>query len=586
MADSTDNNPSDQHPVAGGEQPEERRPALVIALADLERDQLIREELQRRYGSDYEIICHETAHEALETLKEHKSSGGEVAIVLAEQGLPDLKGAEFFGQVSDLFPEAKRGLLVEWGAWGNPAVAEMILRLIGLSRIHYYVLKPWRTRDEYFHRTITEFLLEWERAASPVPREVTIVGDPRSRRMHELASLLARNGVPHASYPADSEDGRKVLAEAGLSPGDKPVAVLRGGGALVDPTNAELVSAYGVPTSLTGPTDVDVVIVGSGPAGLAAAVYAASEGLDTLVLERESIGGQAASSSLIRNYLGFSRGISGAELAQRAYQQAWVFGASFVLTQQVESLRVEEGRYVLTLSGGDEVRTRAVVLATGVSYRRLDVPELESLAGAGVFYGASVTEARALEGQDVFVVGGGNSAGQAAMYLSRYARSVTILVRGDTLAESMSSYLIGEIEAVANISVRYHTEIVGGSGEGHLESLTLLDRRTGERDTVPAGGLFILIGALPRTDWLPEELARDQWGYVLTGADIPDSADLGEPERPRTMHETSLPRVFAVGDVRSRSIKRVASAVGEGSVVISQVHQALSPAPPAPPARG
>jgi thioredoxin reductase (NADPH) len=560
---------------------ESKRAAIVVVLPDLSAEAVLQDELQRRYGSDYAIVTCGTAADATRTLHRLREGGRQAAIILADQAVADLAGEEFFAEVAGMFPDAKRGLLVQWGAWGDPDIAEQILRLVGLGRIHYYVLKPSRPRDEYFHRTITEFLMEWERAALPVRREVTIVGDPRDRRTHDLASLLARNGIPHASYTADSDAGRQILADAGVSCDVGPVVFLHAGQVLVNPTNAEFAAAYGIPTTLGGKTDVDVVIVGGGPAGLAAAVYASSEGLDTLVVERESIGGQAASSSLIRNYLGFARGISGAELAQRAYQQAWVFGATFLLMQDVVGLRAADYRYVLTLADGAEVRTRAVVLATGVSYRRLEIPELESLVGAGVFYGASITEAKALEGEDVYIVGGGNSAGQAAMYLSRYVRSVTILVRGDSLAESMSQYLQDEIAAAATISVRYHTEVAGGGGEGHLKHLILRDHTTGELDTVPAGGLFILIGAQPRTDWLPGELARDRWGYVLTGPDAPDGA--WPLERQRTMHETSMPSIFAVGDVRSRSVKRVASAVGEGSVVISQVHQTLSPVAPAPP---
>jgi thioredoxin reductase (NADPH) len=548
----------------------------VLTFGDSDSDRHVEQELRRRYGVDYDIVTSRSAREALADLDSMRAAGQQVAIVLADQSLADLEAPEFFGTAARLYPDAKRGLLVDWGAWGDAAVSGRIQHLIGLGRIHYYVLKPWRTRDEYFHRTITEFLLEWERAASPAPREVTIVGDPASRRVHEMSSLLVRNGVPHARHAPDSQEGRRILAEAGAA-ADRPIVVVHGGGVLVDPTNAELVAAYGVRTQLAGLTEVDVLIVGSGPAGLAAAVYASSEGLTALVVEAESIGGQAASSSLIRNYLGFSRGISGAELAQRAYQQAWVFGARFLLAQSVVALRPIDGGYAVALSGGDEVRAQSIILATGVSYRRLDVPDVEALTGAGVFYGASVSEAQALTGSDAYVVGGGNSAGQAAMYLSRYARSVTILVRGETLANSMSSYLTEQIAAAGTIDVRYRTEVVEARGEGHLERLVLLDRGTGQRDEVPAAGLFLLIGARPRTDWLPAGIARDPWGFILTGSDVPDEPGSVEPlQRPRLMLETSLPRVFAVGDVRSRSVKRVASAVGEGSVVIAQVHEALA----------
>jgi thioredoxin reductase (NADPH) len=559
--------------------------AIVCAVADPSRDHHVERELRRRYGGDYDIVMCATAAEAADALGRLSASGQPVAIALADQSLPDLRGDEFFSDVATHFPDAKRGLLVDWGAWADPEVARDIPRLVGLGRIHYYVLKPWRARDEYFHRTITEFLLEFERAASPVPREVTLLGDPQSRRVHDLASLLVRNGVPYASHPADSTGGRVILDEVGVDPQsvglEDVVVVVRGGRVLRNPSPSELVDAYGVRTALPeGSEEVDVLVVGAGPAGLAAAVYAASEGLSTLVVERESIGGQAASSSLIRNYLGFSRGISGAELAQRAYQQAWVFGAGFVLTQQVTGLRPGADRHVVVLSSGDEVRARAVVLANGVSYRRLEVAAAERLTGAGVFYGASVSEARGMTGQDVVVVGGGNSAGQAAMYLSRYAASVTIAVRTDTLATSMSQYLIDELEAAANVSVRYNTEVVDAHGERHLEALTLRDRTTAEEERVPAAGLFLLIGATPRTDWLPAEVQRDRWGFVLSGADVPNEDAAGTQattvSRQRLPLESSLQRVFAVGDVRSGSIKRVASAVGEGSVVISQVHQALT----------
>jgi thioredoxin reductase (NADPH) len=352
--------------------------------------------------------------------------------------------------------------------------------------------------------------------------------------------------------------------------------VFEGGGVLVDPTTDQLADAYGVSTRLGERSDFDVVVVGAGPAGLAAAVYASSEGLDTLVVERKSIGGQAGSSSKIRNYLGFARGVSGAELAQRAYQQAWIFGARFLHTRSVKALRPEGGRYALELSDGSEATARAVVLATGIAYRRLGIPELEALQGTGVFYGASVSEARAHTGQQVFVVGGGNSAGQAAVHLGRYAARVTILVRRASLAETMSSYLINEIEASENIEVRPHTEIAGGSGEGALKSVDLRDCRTGDTETVPAAALFLMIGAQPHTEWLPGTICRDERGYLLTGSDLPEGD--WPLERPQLMLETSLPGVFAVGDARHGSTKRVASAVGEGSVVIEQVHQLLASA--------
>jgi thioredoxin reductase (NADPH) len=350
---------------------------------------------------------------------------------------------------------------------------------------------------------------------------------------------------------------------------------------LVDPGNAEVAEALGLDVRPAGHT-YDVAVVGAGPAGLAAAVYGASEGLATALLEREAFGGQAGTSSRIRNYLGFPHGVSGVELALRAYQQAWGFGAHFIYGNPATSLGAEGGLRVVGLEDGSQVRARAVVIATGVSYRRLDVPELEALAGAGVFYGAGTIEAQAVTGKPVFVVGGGNSAGQAAVHLAKYARQVTILVRARSLATSMSSYLIQEIGNAPNISVRYRTEVAAGGGDGHLEQLLLRDRETGDTATVPAAGLFILIGARPSTSWLPEAIDRDPWGFVLTG---PDAAARWMPRRPPFLLETSLPGVFAVGDVRHGSVKRVASAVGEGSIATRFVHDYLALAPAMAPAR-
>ena len=556
--------------------PEPPKPRVLVVEEESEVRARIRGELERRYGTDYRVRCVGSATDALARLEGWREAGDRVALVLADQWMPDMLGEEFLGCARALYPDAKRALLVKFGAWGHRETADAMLRAMARGNIDYYVLKPWRRADEYFHRTITEFLQEWERASSGAPQEVAVVCEWRSPRAHQLRQLLARNGVPHVAHDTDSPEGRRILAEADQEGTREPVVVLEGGGVLVDPTNAELASAYGVSTTLDERSDFDVVVVGAGPAGLAAAVYASSEGLDTLVVERESIGGQAGSSSKIRNYLGFARGVSGAELAQRAYQQAWIFGARFLHTRSVTALRPEGGRYAIELSDGSRATATAVVLATGIAYRRLGIPELEALAGTGVFYGASVSEARAYTGQEVYVVGGGNSAGQAAVHLGRYAARVTILVRRASLAETMSRYLIDEIDAAENIEVRPHTEVVGGAGEGALKSVELRDCRSGEVETVPAAALFLMIGAQPHTEWLPETICRDERGYLLTGSDLPE----GEwpLERPQLMLETSLPGVFAVGDARHGSTKRVASAVGEGSVVIEQVHQLLAQA--------
>jgi thioredoxin reductase (NADPH) len=550
------------------------RPVVLAVDADPGSLERIEGELGRRYAADYRIICVSSADRALADLEGLRDRGEPVAVVLADQWMPKMTGSEFLAQARELHPHAKRALLVDWGAWGDLETVRAILHTMALRDIDYYVLKPWSSPDEHFHRTISEFLHEWSRAAPSARHEVAVVGEPRSAGTHVLTSLLARNGVPHTVLTPDSDEARNLLADSGYDGSGVPLVLMRGRPMLVDPTPAEVAETYGAATRLGRRRDFDVIIVGAGPAGLAAAVYAASEGLRTLVVEREAIGGQAGSSSLIRNYLGFPRGTSGADLAQRAYQQAWVFGAHVVLMCEVAELRAGADRHTVILSDDTEATGRAVVLATGVAYRRLGISALEKLHGAGVFYGASASEAPALAGEHAYVVGGGNSAGQAAMHLARYARAVTLLVRGASMAGSMSQYLRDEIEAAANVDVRLKTDVVDGGGAGRLEWLALRDTGSGETEEVEAAGLFILIGARPHTDWLPENIERDQWGFVLTDRDA--SGVHWALERPPHQYETCVPGVFAVGDVRSRSVKRVASAAGEGSVVIQHVHEYLS----------
>jgi thioredoxin reductase (NADPH) len=553
------------------------RPVILAVDDDPSSIGHISTELERRYERDYVVVYTTSSNDALARLDAMRRAGDRVALVLADQWMPELTGAELLSRACALHPHAKRVLLIEWGDWGDEPTAAAIRQTIAAGHVDYYALKPWKSPDELFHRTVSEFLHEWARADVSTPRELTVVGNPWSARSHEIRTLLARNGVPHAFYPNGSPEGDRVLRQVRRERSTEPIVVLLDGRVLVDPTNAELASGYGVATEVAGGREFDVVVVGAGPAGLGAAVYASSEGLRTLVVEREAIGGQAGSSARIRNYLGFARGVSGAELAQRAYQQAWVLGTRFLLMREVTGLRTE-GDHVLTISDGSEVRARSVVLAMGVAYRRLGIPALERLNGVGVFYGSSPSEAPRYTGGDVFVVGGGNSAGQAAVHLARYAARVTMVVRGDTLASSMSQYLRDEIDASGKIGVRLSTEVVDGAGESHLQRLTLRSAETST--TVRADALFVLIGAEPHTDWLPPEVLRDDQGYLLTGTDVPSAVTSGrEVERPRLMFETSVPGVFAVGDARSRSVKRVASAVGEGSVVIQQVHQYLEGRP-------
>jgi thioredoxin reductase (NADPH) len=562
------------------EEPLTPRPVLVAVDDDLDALGKITHELNDRYGTYYRVVCEGSPEAGMRMLRRLKQAGEEVAIVLADWWMPGMTGTEFLAHARQFYPDAKRALLFEWG---NRTTREPILEAIAMGQIDYYVSKPERSPDEEFHRDIAEFLTEWARDHRPSYVAVRIVGEPHSPRSHELRDIFRRSVVPYEFHPAGSEEGRALLARKNETSARLPVVIVFDRQVLVDPSDAEiadwfeLISPFGMNT-LPDVRDFDLVVIGAGPAGLAAAVYGASEGFRTVVVERETFGGQAGTSSLIRNYLGFSRGVSGSELAWQAYQQAWLFGASFRVARQATALQPRGERLVVGLSDGTEVAGRAVVIATGASYRRLDVPSLEALVGAGVFYGATVTEAQATEGKEAYVVGGANSAGQAAMHLSRYASRVTLLVRGASLAKSMSNYLIQEIDATENIEVRHNTRVVDGGGEGMLERLVVEDRTSGLTETIPAAALFVLIGAEPHTEWLPGEILRDEKGFVVTGQDLlSDERPQGwSLERPPMPLESSVPGVFVVGDVRHGSIKRVASAVGEGSIAIQMVHQYLN----------
>jgi thioredoxin reductase (NADPH) len=553
------------------------QPVLVAVDEDEAALGRVVEELTRRYGSDFAVVSRSSPADGLAALQALHDDGADVAVVLAAPSASGDSGPALLSRVRGLFPRAQRGLLVEWGIWRTPETAAPVLKAMELGYMEYYVLKPWQSPDELFHRTIAEFVHEWSRGVATRQREVTVVASPDLPRGRELHSLLTRNGVPHAYCSPASPQGRQALKSAGGVRADVPVVIPMEGGALLDPSDVELAQSYGMHTDLGDERDYDVVVVGAGPSGLSIAVGAASEGLRTLVVEEEAIGGQAGSSSLIRNYLGFSRGVTGAELAQRAYQQAWVFGARFVLMRRVTSLRDAAEGHVVTLSGDvGEATARVVVLATGVTYRRLGVAALEELVGSGVFYGASISQAQALSGQQVYIVGGGNSAGQAAMHVSRYAEHVTLVIRARSLAASMSAYLRKQIAAVPNISVLGDTQVVDGGGDGRLEHLTLRTRSTDEEKTVPAAALLVMIGAQPRTEWLPEAIQRDERGFIATDRDM--DADRWPLERQPYSLETSLPGVFAVGDVRQGSVKRVASAAGEGAIVVPSVFQILTTA--------
>jgi thioredoxin reductase (NADPH) len=543
------------------------RPAVVVVSRSAAVREQLRSELQARYARDYEVRAFDDAEAA--------AAGVEppVALVLAAFGGEDTDGLDVLARLATGWPGALRVPIVRWGDWRTSGP---IFEALTLGQVDRWTYRPETTPDEEFHQSITEFLQEWRSRNGGGFQAVRIVGEHWSPRSQQLRDLFTRNRIPLGFYDADSPAGQEFLNRLGLSEPKLPVVQLRfaeGSPALQDPTDLDIALAFGLMRPIGEDEIFDVIIAGAGPSGLGAAVYAASEGLRTLVIAPEAVGGQAGTSSLIRNYLGFPTGISGNRLAFGAYQQAWSFGATFHFARAASALTVDANLLRLGLSDGTTVTGRTVVVATGASYRRLGVPALEALQGRGVFYGAAVAEAQAMRGRDVYVVGGGNSAGQAAVYLAQYAKHVTILVRRAGLAETMSDYLIREIEALPTIDVRSRVHVVDGSGTEFIEDFVIENIDTGERETLQ-GVLFALIGSQPRSDWLDGVVARDRWGYVLTGA---NAAEAGWTDpRPPLLLETSVPGVFAVGDVRAGGVQRVAAAVGEGALAVTLIHEYLA----------
>ena len=548
-------------------------PTLLAVHDQLAALDLIRRELTDRYANHYEIICEQSPESALQQLALRPTPEVPVLVLFAASDMTAMTGVEFLRRAHELHPHARRVLLIPWS---NRSASKPILRLISQGLIDRYATTPSRSPDENFHHLVTELLRDWQQHQPDRPAVVTLVDQRWAPRSAEIRDLLQRGGLPFVFSAADSAEGRALLQQVQHPAGPFPVVIRYDGQVLTNPSNEQMALALGVRHATTEGV-FDVVVIGAGPAGLSAAVYAASEGLRTIVLDRESIGGQASSSSLIRNYLGFPVGIGGADLCNRALDQAWSFGAETSVMRAVTDLRAEGDYRTVVLADGAEVTARAVVLATGARYQRLGIPRVEELVGAGVFYGGGITEAPALAGQQVYVVGAGNSAGQAATHLAKYADRVAVIVRGGGLAASMSDYLVKTIQSTENIEVKLRTTVIDAHGAERLEELILHDVASGQARTVPAAALFVLIGARPHTDWLPRVIHRDDKGFILTGQDLP----LVKPTEPRKQatplpFETSMPGVFAAGDVRHGSVKRVASAVGEGSVSIRSVHQYLA----------
>jgi thioredoxin reductase len=550
------------------------RAALVVLSRDDEVRGTVTAALERRYGRDYAVVsCAEPA-EAGGPLAD---AGLPVAALFGGMGGADPDGLGVLRGLHREHPDAMAVAVVRWGDFDT---ARPIFEGLTLGQLDRWLYVPEVVGDEEFHRGVTEILEEWSARRGGGFEAVRMIGDRWSTRAQHLRDTLGRNRIPLGFYDADSDDGRAMLEGLHLESPRLPVVQLRfrpGRPVLEDPSDLDIADAFGLLTPLPQDAVYDVVVVGSGPAGLGASVYAASEGLRTLVLEPEAIGGQAGTSSMIRNYPGFPTGISGNRLAFSAYLQAWAFGSTFHFMRSGQGITVEDGLLRLALSDATSVVSRTVVLATGAAWRRIGVPELEAFTGRGVFYGAAVSEAPAMRGRHVFVVGGGNSAGQAAVHLSNYADRVTVLIRRASLAETMSDYLIRELEALPNVDVRPRAQVVGGTGSDFLESVTLRDLDSGAETEEP-GVLFVLIGSEPRTDWTAGALARDRWGFLLTGARLleDDVTPRWPLERPPALLETSMPGVFAAGDVRAGSVKRVASAVGEGALAVTLVHAHLA----------
>jgi thioredoxin reductase (NADPH) len=542
------------------------KPVILAVDDDISVLEAVVQDLRRQYGASYRILRAGSGQAALDTCEQLKQRGDAVALLLSDQRMPGMSGVDFLEKATHVYPEAKRALLTAY------ADTEAAIRAINTARIHYYLTKPWDPPEEKLYPVLDDLLEGWKEKYRPPFEGIRVIGPRWSLKDHQVRDFLSRNQVPYVWLDPDQNDEAVQLLQQYKLDDRKLPAVLFGEGApLVQPDQTELAARIGLRTQATKDF-YDAVIIGAGPAGLAAAVYAASEGLRALVVEEEAPGGQAGSSSRIENYLGFPSGLSGADLARRAYVQASRFGAEF-LTQRVTGIRSAGGYHFVQLADGREVSCRAALVAIGVNYRRLEAPGLEQLTGAGVYYGAALVEALSCQGETVYLVGGANSAGQAAVHFSKYARQVNMLIRGDSLEKSMSKYLIDQIAATSNIQVETRSEVVEALGNHRMESVRV---RGPEGESVrPASGLFIFIGAAPRTEWLPEGMMRDSNGFVLSGPDLKVEGRLPKcwkEEREPYLLETSTPGIFVAGDVRRGSAKRVASAVGEGSISVQVMH--------------
>ncbi|MEO1507057.1 MAG: FAD-dependent oxidoreductase [Cyanobacteria bacterium J06633_23] len=546
------------------------KPVILTIDDDPAVLQTISRDLRKQYGERFRIVRADSGAKALETTQQLKLRGNTVALFLADQRMPGMSGVEFLSQGSEIFPKAKRALLTAY------ADTNAAIDAINTAQLDYYLLKPWDPPEEKLYPVLDDLIRDWQATFKPEFQGLKVISDRWSPNSHALRDFLSRNQVPYRWLDIESnQEAQQLVTYAGEKDNPcLPLVLLPSGEKLVKPSTADLAQQVGMQTEAAKPF-YDLVIVGGGPAGLAAAVYGASEGLRTVMIEREAPGGQAGTSSRIENYLGFPVGLSGSDLARRAVTQAKRFGVEILTPQEAKAIHLEDNYRIITLSDGSDISCHALILAMGVSWRRLTVPGVEQFTGAGVYYGAAQTEAAACQDEDVYVVGGANSAGQAAMYFSKYARQVRMLVRGESLTKSMSQYLIDQIAGTDNIEVMPFHSVVEAKGHDRLEEILVKDSQTDELKTFETNSLFIFIGATPSTDWLDGTVQRDERGFLYSGPDIPD----GTPwplERDRFLLETNVPGIFAVGDVRHGSVKRVASGVGEGSICVQFVHRHLA----------
>jgi thioredoxin reductase (NADPH) len=548
----------------------------VILVVDDEPAVLraIERALRGHFGSEYTVIAADSGESALDVVNRLILRDTPIALLLVDQRMPVMTGIELLAATLEPVPDAKRVLLTAY------ADTDVAIRAINEIRLDQYLQKPWDPPEERLFPVLDDLLSDWRATFRPPFEGIRLVGHRWSARAHEIKDYLSRNLVPYrwVDVEADPEAARLVEA-SGVEPGRQPLLVFPDGSHLLAPTNSEIAEKVGLRTR-PGLKTYDLVIVGGGPAGLAAAVYGASEGLRTLLIEREAPGGQAGTTSRIENYLGFPAGLSGADLARRAVAQATRLGAELLTARDVTALRLEDRYRLLTLDDGSEVGCEALIVATGVQYRRLAVEGIDALVGVSVFYGAAITEALACSGQHVAVVGGGNSAGQSALYLSQFAAAVTLMVRGGNLEAGMSAYLVDRLRATPNVTIRLNANVAGVRGTDGLQAIAIEDTATGTREELPTQALFLFIGALPRTEWLAGLLERDPAGFVVTGPALSRASDGRVPgwllAREPLLLETNVPGIFAAGDVRSRSVKRIASSVGEGSMAVQFVHQHLA----------